>query len=349
MGSTVCCCGTNDGIPSDIQKEKALPATGPDEPIDEAYAADPFYSFDRVLCRRHMLGLGALDEFFGEVEFVSLGNYCMLSLALKALGLRTCSYPLDYTRSSARGLIHLFTTGFVDFMTGQSVSTPEQGVVVQNTAWGGSFWHHDLQRPDVRRAMQRRVLRLLGKGAVPLDKPRIFFRTVNTTDELDLTMDLLLLLQSIYSGPVKLCTCIELQSGSGPLALAGELGDDLLFYRISQKYTMTSNQEERIDGFFKPIAQAILLWSGSPVQACQVDSIAEAKSLCDSIQGGNPATSLFSPVVVGGPTAHSPALTRKQVPPLQTNLSFNHIAAVKIARGLSAYLDVGGIQLWDDG
>eukprot|EP00971_Amphidinium_carterae_P065113 1290577-Amphidinium_carterae.1 len=56
-----------------------------------------------------------------EVEFVSLGNYCMLSLALKALGLRTCSYPLDYTRSSARGLIHLFTTGFVDFMTGTAV------------------------------------------------------------------------------------------------------------------------------------------------------------------------------------------------------------------------------------
>mmetsp|Transcript_50362 Transcript_50362/g.93138 ORF Transcript_50362/g.93138 Transcript_50362/m.93138 type:complete len:354 (+) Transcript_50362:115-1176(+) len=351
MGSTVCCCGTTDGLPAGVHKDMAALGAAPDDAVDQAYSADPFYARDRVLSRRHMLGLNLLDEFLDEVEFVSLGNYCMLSLALKALGLRSCSYPLDYTRSSTRGLIHLFTTGFADFITGQPITSPEHGVVVQNTAWGGSFWHHDLREPAVRNAMQRRVQRLLGKGSVPLDKPRMFFRTANTTDELDLTTDLLMLLQSTYSGPVKLCTCIELQSGSGPITLAGDLGDDLLFYRISEKYTLTTTQEERIDGFFDPIAQAIQFWSGAPLLAAQVKSVAEVKGLCDTIQGGNPANSLFSPAVTARPVARSPAPTRKQVPPLESGFAFHEVAAFKLAKGLSAYmpLDVNGIQLWDDG
>ena len=37
-----------------------------------------------------------------------------------------------------------------------------------STVWGGSFWHHDISKPDVRNSFKRRIDRLFGKDCSDL-------------------------------------------------------------------------------------------------------------------------------------------------------------------------------------
>jgi len=241
-----------------------------------------------------------------------LGNYCLLAMAMQSLGLRRCAYPLDYTRSSARGVIDLFATNFRGFLSGTPVPHAEYGTTFQNTAWGGSFWHHDISNPEVKAAMERRVDRLLGNTSVPKSRPRIFCRAVNSTSELGLTMELLATLQATYTGPVKLLILIEDQLGEGPIGLFGQY--DVLFYRVNQQYSFVRSRQERMLGFVAPLACAIKVWAGEPVPMSQVSTVLDVMSLCDTMDGGHPANSLFCATLSEPAQRVCPPPTTRRVP-----------------------------------
>jgi len=271
-----------------------------------------FYSEAEVRHRCDIYGLTALKSFTDEVEFVSLGSYCLVTMALQSLGLRRSAYPLDYTRSSARGVIDLFATRFADFLTGTPIATPEHAMSFQDTAWGGSFWHHDISDPAISVAMHRRVDRLLGVTGASNAKPRIFCRAANSTSELDLTLELLDVLQSTYTGPVRLLILIENQAREGAIRVQGE--HDLLFYRVGHKYSFASCHEERMLGYMEPLALAIKYWAGEPTLMAQVSTLADIGRVCDTIYGGDPANTLFAAALQEPACQACPTPTNRQVP-----------------------------------
>eukprot|EP00971_Amphidinium_carterae_P323984 6438429-Amphidinium_carterae.1 len=295
------CCAHKDFTEGDIVRVEAFQ-------FDENTYLSALYSADEVERRLHQYGLADLQEFIRKVEFVSLGSYCLPTMSMKLLGLRKSAYPLDYARSSARGIIELYSTGFADFLTGTPVLSPEHGVSVQNTAWGGSFWHHDIYDTEVYNSMIRRVDRLLGHKR----KPRILCRSVNSTSELALSLELLSVLQSAYSGPVRLLIMIENQHADGPIGLCSST--DVLFYRIHSQYTFASGHEVRMNGFLDPLATAIHLWAGEPVHMAQVSTLSQVMDMCDSIEGGNPANALFAANMIAPARLPCPPETIREVP-----------------------------------
>mmetsp|Transcript_52364 Transcript_52364/g.96943 ORF Transcript_52364/g.96943 Transcript_52364/m.96943 type:complete len:372 (-) Transcript_52364:94-1209(-) len=327
----------------------------PNEPLDEAHNTDPFYAKDAMIRRQAETGILHMHSFLDEVEHIPIGNYCMLSLAMKAMGLRKCSYPLDYTRSSVKGVIQLYLSNFADFLTGTIVKSEEHGVIFQNTAWGGSFWHHDISKGEVRHAMHRRVDRLLARGEVPTYQPRMFYRTVNHTDELDMTPILFDVLRTYYAGPVRLVTFIEMQDGQGPICLRNN--DEQLFYRIHHQHTMTDSQWSRIQGFLQPIAFAMKFFAGETLPVQEVESLPDVKALCDVIDGGDPAVSLFAPSLIGPATKAGPLPKPRKVPPLQPpallqliSMGDDDVASLlprSFTGGVSACMDTTGMDPFD--
>ena len=47
---------------------------------------------------------------------VSLGSWCGVKIAIKALGLDNKSLPMDWTRISMEGLLHTLRTDFTDYL-----------------------------------------------------------------------------------------------------------------------------------------------------------------------------------------------------------------------------------------
>ncbi|CAK9062574.1 Uncharacterized protein R408 [Durusdinium trenchii] len=99
-----------------------------------------------------------------QMTFISLGSFCGVAQALESLGLRRCSMPLDWTRSSAEGVTRLVRNGFEDFLQASEAVCIRQ-VRVFPTTWGG-FWHQalDCQR-DVETLKRRRERFLSAAGA----------------------------------------------------------------------------------------------------------------------------------------------------------------------------------------
>mmetsp|Transcript_10533 Transcript_10533/g.23529 ORF Transcript_10533/g.23529 Transcript_10533/m.23529 type:complete len:378 (+) Transcript_10533:54-1187(+) len=295
----------------------SIPAPGGD--VDRFMKQDPGNHKDAIQARKEQLGLldTKVAEFLAAVEWISLGNYCAPANAIQAMGLRNFAYPLDWVRSPTRGIIQLFRTDFKDFLSGTPKPSAEHGIGYHNTAWGGSFWHHDIKNEKVAGDFNRRCQRILGNGEVPKSTPRVFVRTVNSTEELLQSYDLHRALQATFTAPVKLVTCIEFQTGEGPIGLQGPQGDDQLFYRISEKYSWVNSLEERAEGYWPVIALASKLWAGETQMIPQVASLDEVKGLCDPIDGGDPATTLFAPERGHKPRHSAPAPQPKSVPAVQ--------------------------------
>eukprot|EP00971_Amphidinium_carterae_P273360 5425210-Amphidinium_carterae.1 len=107
---------------------------------------------------------------------------------------------------------------------------------------------------------------------------------------------------------------IENQAGDGPICLRHD--PDLLFYRINQNRTMTAQMDERVLGFLEPLATAVKFWAGIPSRAIEAKDLSEVKSFCESMEGGDPATSLFGPVQLQLATKAAPPPTLTQQGPM---------------------------------
>eukprot|EP00971_Amphidinium_carterae_P246041 4886788-Amphidinium_carterae.1 len=105
---------------------------------------------------------------------------------MQSLGLKKYSYPFDWVRSPAFGIIHCLETNFADFLT--FTVSQEAGVaghLFSKSHWGGSFWHHNPEDPKTCQDFTRRAERLYGLGEVPPQQPRFFAWAINSTNELD--------------------------------------------------------------------------------------------------------------------------------------------------------------------
>ena len=106
--------------------------------------------------------------FSQSCEVVSLGCHGLVAMSLEALGLRRFHYPFDDVRSSMDDVIRLVETDFAYFPDSM---TPDEGSPVTR-----------VRRED----MSVLVDRFLGRRSeVPLGKPRLFVRAVNSSREVE--------------------------------------------------------------------------------------------------------------------------------------------------------------------
>jgi len=258
-------------------------------------------------------------EFIERCEFISLGCYCGPSRSLQALDVKKYTYPFDWIRSPAIGIMHCLDTRFQDFLT--YTKTQDQGAVGHlygNTHWGGSFWHHDPQKEKTKEEFKRRAERLLGLGEVPITKPRVFCWAVNSTRELD---DALRLHEKLCTAlqnkcQVYLCVLVDLQPQVGPIRVQGR--PDVLFCRVSETLFADEgahwSMEKACEAYAEAIAFAIRTWCGDSRTTAYVKEVPTLRDVSSQMQpfdGGSPALELFVPRRFHG----QPISIRRPTPP----------------------------------
>jgi len=249
------------------------------------------------------LGAGARDALFAEqCEFVSLGGYCAASRALQALDLKKYSYPFDWTRSPASGVIQCLEQGFRPFFTYSFEA--DKGIcghLLGGSDWGGSFWHHDIRSPEVRNDFARRIDRLFGRREVPSTTPRVFVRSVNSSGELYLTQALFGALRRALPGaPIYLVLLVDNQSEIGPLRVAGPDSDKILICRIHENLYAANgtnwSMEKQCEAYSEAVAFAIRFWAGNPGAVTSVEECPSMQHLMAMIapfEGGDASRELF--------------------------------------------------------
>lgn len=248
----------------------------------------------------------AIAAFASGVEYIGIGCYCGVTRALQCIGKKRHTYPFDWLRSPASGLLQLLNTSFANFLTYTTRTTEhgeQHGVCFGGSQWGGSFWHHDLDNPETEADFARRIDRLKGLRTQEVSSvaTRVFIRAVNDSDEISVTLDIYKALTCMLPGAkIYLLVLIDFQSSTGPVCVAGSR--DIMFYRIpgslyadnGKNWTM----QKQAEAYAKAIAFATKVWSGNREAAraiVELPCLESVSSACDPFDGGDPATALFLP------------------------------------------------------
>jgi len=280
-----------------------------DETAEGHASRDPFFSPDKQRARQARFGIhiGAAKRFGECCEFVSLGCFCAVAHALQSLGLKQFTYPFDWNRSPLDGVVHCLETDFSDFLDyGFARDEGHKGKLFGGTAWGGSFWHHDLTKAKVRADFSRRADRFFGRREVSSSKSRVFVRALNSSSEIHSVSKLQRALQlALPEAKIYLLVLLDLQTTTGLMTLSGVGGDNLLFGRIHQSLfaqcTKNWTIEKHSDAYADSIAQSVRVWSGDVVaskKVRQVASLHELEASVDPFDGGSTQDQLFTPVRV---------------------------------------------------
>merc|ERR1712136_160293 len=293
----------------------------------EAHASrDPHFSPDKQLARRSQAGIASGEsKRFGEnCEFVSVGCFCAVAHALQSLGLKQYTYPFDWNRSPSDGVMHCLQTNFSDFLDyGFVRDEGHKGKLFGGTAWGGSFWHHDITKPKVRADFKRRIERFYGRKEVAACKTRVFVRAVNSTSELASVLDFQRVLQeALPDAKIFLLDLVDLQTSSGLMSVSGAAGDNILFARIHESLfaqcTRHWSIEKHSNAYSEAIAQAVQWWAGDRNMSRRVaefESLQDMFSVIDPFDGGSTKDQLFTPVRSGArPVAPSVNSLAKPAP-----------------------------------
>jgi len=278
--------------------QKQSPGPSADNP-NEAWL-----SKDAAMRRRAEFGIDDLTKFIESCEFVSLGNFCGVARALQALDFKKYAYPFDWVRSPTFGVLHCLETDFEDFLT-YTVARDEgpKGHLFGSTNWGGSFWHHNIVKPETKDSFVRRIERLYGYGEVPPEKPRVFVRALNSTRELD---DCVRLHQALRRAlpsarSVYLLVLLDMQSDLTPARLHDH-DITLLFCKVHESLFADNgtnwSMEKQGVAYAEQIAFAIRVWNGDPRAKSQIKEFSDMHALahaCDGFDGGSCAIELFFP------------------------------------------------------
>ena len=184
--------------------------------------------------------------FSQSCEVVSLGCRGLVAMSLEALGLRRFHYPFDDVRSSMDDVIRLVETDFANFPDSM---TPDESAPVTR-----------VRRED----MSVLVDRFLGRRSeVPLGKPRLFVRAVNSSREVENAERLReALRRALPKARVYLLLLLDCQSTAGPVHFA-DTSDDPLFYRISER--SRADRADRLecvrDMYGAAVTFALRFWS----------------------------------------------------------------------------------------
>lgn len=291
------------------------PEPKPPPPLEQAEGAelayldaplDAWLKEDECLARRARLGMGPgtqAADFASSCEFISLGSTCQTSRGVQALGLKRFTYPFDWLQSPLSGIIHLFETGFEDFLTcsvlKDTMHTTGEKFGFMRARWGGSFWHHDVESSKIKEDFGRRIRRLLGTETQTLSStPRVFVRAVASTIELDLTLQLHeTLRQALPDSRIYLLMIVELQDDTEAIALPVGGAADVCLYRIQGHLYADAGKlwtkQAHTEQFATAIACAISIWSGQAKTS--FSSLEEACALCDQMDSGDPGSQHFWP------------------------------------------------------
>mmetsp|Transcript_57005 Transcript_57005/g.135601 ORF Transcript_57005/g.135601 Transcript_57005/m.135601 type:complete len:375 (+) Transcript_57005:65-1189(+) len=258
--------------------------------------------------RRERLGLNSTRsyDFLCGVEFIGLGSWCGVRVALDNLGLAQRAYPFDWLRSSVAGVLQCLSTEFKDFLTYSGIKHEKDLTGFTGSQWGGSFWHHDLRSEKVCQAYGRRIARFLGDEEVLPDMPRLFVRAVNTPAEVEAALQMHVLLQRLFPHTqVYLLLVIDVQQVAGLARLVHESCSNVLVYRIHERTHLQITEETLLGDALRmysedlevAIATAVRYWAGEPdCHVTMYHSLADIAAACDQWFGGDTATELYKPV-----------------------------------------------------
>lgn len=150
---------------------------------------------------------------------VSLGCYCGVKLSFRRLGLDSATLPLDWNRTRIEKVIEFLQTDFDEYLS--DVDGP---ISIPNTKLsafrgpGHSFWHDNIEDPDVQIKLERRIDRFLQLGAS--SRQIMFVRALATYDELAEADDLYAELLSKFGSDdteVYLLVIVCMQDVNGPV------------------------------------------------------------------------------------------------------------------------------------
>ena len=111
-----------------------------------------------------------------------------------------------------QGIIQCFENNFEDFLTYTEKKQIDNHEVFVRTRWNGSFWHHDIGKDEIRQEFTRRNERLLGQTETLESTTRFVVHVLNSTQEIDMAMHLVQVLQQTYAlAPVYLLLIVENQ------------------------------------------------------------------------------------------------------------------------------------------
>jgi len=236
-------------------------------------------------CEKRLELAAKVKAFTESCEVVSLGCHGVVTRSLEVLGLRRFQYPFDDTRSSMDDVIQLVETSFTHFL--DSVTTDES---VQGTGIDEPVSAH---KEDMRICIDRFLGR---REEVPLGKPRIFVRAVNSSTEVAHAERLHEALRcALPKARVYLLVLLDCQSTAGPVHFA-DTSDDLLFYRIPERSPAACRDRFECvrDMYGAAIAFAFRFWSSCASDlddlVVEVATICDAAWIFDEFSGGDSGT-----------------------------------------------------------
>jgi len=301
-------CGTSNAL----QRQGSIPQVEavPDSPTDPHHdlsdkLLEPWLEPEVVKARRTSMGLDVprVAHFLAKCEVISLGNFCGIARALQAIDVKKKAYPFDWVRSPVDGIIQCFENDFEDFLTFSTVRDDEASKlkVFTGSRWGGAFWHHNPLDPKTKTDFTRRIERLLGLGDIPSCKPRFFVRAVNSTSELRCTLRLKETLQrALPDTSIYLLILIDFQLESGPIRLDGNIGSNIMFYRVHENVFATQpwSMQRTSEAYAEAVVFAADYWSlndEAQPKVKTVSSLLELGTLCDEFDGGNTGSDGYWP------------------------------------------------------
>jgi len=272
--------------------------------FESAIKHDPSFAVERVSALRTSLSLDSPDmvALLDQSEFVSLGGFCGVSSALGSLGLRKAAQPFDWVRSSSDGVLQCIETDFRDFLSFKTTRMDSGHKVFEDTCWGGSFWHHDIEEPTTRDQFSRRIERFLCKNQeVQSPAPRFFVRVANSAAEVSGASKLLEALQrTFHRSPVYLLVIMDMQKADC-LVRVQDTSSHLLFHRIHEDLWLNSvvdvsqNMQRVSAAYAKCIAAAVRHWAKGFLAQYIVPDMATLEVWVDKYDGGDAAKDGYSP------------------------------------------------------
>lgn len=257
-------------------------------------------SLEAQALRHEKLGLCAptVAKFVDSCDFVSLGCYCATTRALQCMGLKRFSYPFDWVRSPAIGVIRCLDEKFENFLTWSMTGSggpAGDGTWYGETSWGGSFWHHDPSDPKTQTEFVQRIQRFSGSMEVPASQARVFLRSVNSSREVLESLALRDALQrALPDAEIYLLIIVDLQSTAGLIYVGGST--NVLVYRVEASvYNDGWTMKNQCEAYAEGCGQALRAWAGEPTPLSEMPSFEAIHAALIPFEGGNPGTALFWP------------------------------------------------------
>lgn len=283
--------------------DAAFATEGTQQLQDHPWATPPWIAgrqAERIA--RYGLDSPNVHTLMESAEFISLGSYCGVAFTLQALGLRKSSYPFDWLRCSAEGVLQCVQTEFADFFTYSFCQDVDNARLYGGSRWGGSFWHHNPDDPTVQHSFLRRIDRLLGQREVAASVPRVFIRACNSTSELRTLLQLRnALRQRLPRTQVYFLAIVDLQQFKGPVQISGD--DDFIFYKVHASLWadptvhFARQMEANTEAYCEAVSCALRFWAGeADVSVMQVQQIQDLEALCNPFQAGHADSELFKPL-----------------------------------------------------